>query len=182
MGEVFRVVRWLSPRLRSFGFAGSRSSCFPSRAPTLSRSRGTSAWCLEWEGPIGGLGSEDNENIDPESLGHLSNHSERMSLVAWRLQPADLLLGCANPPGQVLLAEPRLCPTGGQLEGEVPFLAGPFEAGAEVRIAKLFLEISVEICLTHRDAFRSNPSSALWPSSGQPREYSGLWCGSHERR
>ncbi len=72
-----------------------------------------------------------------------------MPTIAGRFQAADLLLGRANPPGQVLLAESSKNPTGGQLEGQVPLLAGPLEACTEVRIAKLFLEISVEICLIH---------------------------------
>ena len=68
-----------------------------------------------------------------------------MAFVARGFESADLLLRGFEPSGEVLLREARLFAERGKLQGYVPSFARPFEALRELRVAELFLQISIEV-------------------------------------
>ena len=72
-----------------------------------------------------------------------------MAFIAWRFQPADLLLGYLDEPREVHLGKPGLFSKGGDLERHVPVLSGAFETGGKRPVLQLLFDIFIEIGLFH---------------------------------
>jgi hypothetical protein len=65
-----------------------------------------------------------------QHIGDAAQHTQRMTFVAGRLQPADLLLGGLEPLGEVLLRKAGLLAQRGDLQRYVPGFAGTFKSSA----------------------------------------------------
>lgn len=129
------ALRWLS--FASGGFAAGT-------AITVRRAR-----LRDFAGRFG-FRFEDDTHPGMEHLRDPAEHAQRMPFITRRFEPADLLLRCLERGGELLLRQAGLFAQRGDLERDIPGLAGALETLREIGIAELLAEVAVKIGLFHR--------------------------------
>ena len=77
---------------------------------------------------------EDDAHPGMQSVGNAPQHTQRMALIPRGFQAADLLLGCFEQLGELLLRQPGLLAQRSDLQRDIPRLACFLKAVGERRI------------------------------------------------
>ena len=89
------------------------------------------------------------DRLHPPVQAPPAQHTERMTFIAWRFKPTNLLLRGLHPLSQLLLRQARLPSQRGNLKCHVPGLARLLEAPGKRRIRKLLFEVAIKVRLFH---------------------------------
>ena len=92
---------------------------------------------------------ENDAHPGMQGVGNAAQHAQGMALVAGGFQAADLLLGCFEQLGELLLGKAGLLAQRGYLQRDIPSLACVIKTGSKCRILQLFFEITVKIGFFH---------------------------------